>query len=425
MRLIPQLSNKPCYLYLMKLPLRMAWRYLFAKKSTNAINIITLIAAFGVSIGAAALVLTLSVFNGFEDLFLGMFDNLNPDVKITAVKGKSFAFSDTQKDALYAVPGVEQVAQTLEETAVFTYRGKRSAGKIKGVDDNYVKINNIDTTIREGFYQLRDSSDKFSAVVGHQLANALAIDVLDQFEALSVYMAKRERSRSTVLTGTSPPFIRRSVFPVGVLHTQQSFENQAVLLDLGLTRDLLGLGDSTVSAIELRLAAGFATKSTYRAIEAVMGEDFAVKNRLQQESSVLKLMQIEKWISFAIVALMMVMISFNLIGALWMIVLEKKKDIAILQSMGMTPGDIRSIFLRVGLLLCVLGILGGFVIATVLFLAQKQFNLISIPGLEAYPLSLRASDFPIVALVVLLIGFLASLLPAQRAQRTEGVVREE
>ena len=409
----------------MKLPLRMAWRYLFAKKSTNAINIITLIAAFGVSIGAAALVLTLSVFNGFEDLFLGMFNNLNPDVKITAIQGKSFSFTSAQKDELYTISGVEQVAQTLEETAFFTYRGKRSAGKIKGVDDSYVKINEIDTTIREGFYQLRDGTDKYFAVVGHQLANALAVDVIDQFEALSIFMAKRERSRSTILAGSSPPFLRRAVFPVGVVHTQQSFENQAVLIDIGLARDLLGLGDSTVSAVEIKLAEGFDNRTTYRAIEEVMGEDFAVKNRLEQESGILKLMQIEKWISFAIVALMMIMISFNLVGALWMIVLEKKKDIAILRSMGMTAGDVRSIFLRVGLLLCSIGILAGFLIAGLLYAVQKEFNLISIPGLEAYPLSLRAADFPIVALVVLFIGFLASILPARRAERTEAMVREE
>lgn len=409
----------------MKLPLRLAWRYLFAKKSTNAINIITLIAAFGVSIGAAALVLTLSVFNGFEDLFLGMFDNLNPDVKVTAIKGKTFSFTADQKDELYTIAGVEQVAQTLEETAFFTYRGKRSAGKIKGVDDSYVKINDIDTTIREGYYQLKDGTDKYYAVVGHLLANALAIDVIDPFENLSVFMAKRERSRSTILGGTSLPFVRRSVSPVGVVHTQQAFENQAVLIDIGLARSLLDLGDSTVSAVEIRLAEGFDNRTTYKAISEVMGEEFAVKNRLEQESGILKLMQIEKWISFAIVALMMIMISFNLIGALWMIVLEKKKDIAILRSMGMTSTDVRGIFLRLGLLLCSLGIGAGFLLAGLLYAAQKQFNLISIPGLEAYPLSLRALDFPIVAAVVLLIGLLASILPARRAERTAAMVREE
>ncbi len=409
----------------MKLPFKMAWRYLFAKKSTNAVNIITFIAAFGVSIGAAALLLTLSVFNGFESLFLGMFDNMNPDVEITPASGKTFDFTTDKKSALFGVPGVEQVAVVLEETAFFTYAGKRSAGKIKGVDDAYVNINQIDTSIRAGFYQLRDGSDRFYAVVGHQITYALGIDVLNQFETLQIYMAKRQRSRSTVLGASSPPFVSRAVFPVGMIQTQQSFEKQAVLIDLGLARQLLGLPADAASAVEIRLSKGFDVNATYAAIEQVMGDAFVVRNRYQQESGILKLMQIEKWISFAIVALMMILISFNLVGALWMIVLEKKKDISILKSMGMTATHIRGVFLRVGLLLCLLGIGAGFLLAFLLYLAQKQFSLISIPGLDAYPLSMRLTDLPIVAAVVLLIGLLASLLPAQRAASEEAQVRAE
>lgn len=409
----------------MQLPSKMAWRYLFAKKSTNAVNIITLIAAFGVSIGAAALLLTLSVFNGFEDLFLGMFDNMNPDVEVTPANGKTFQFSTDQKDALYSIAGVEEVSLVLEETAFFTYAGKRSAGKIKGVDDTYVKINKIDTTIREGYYQLRDGTDRSYAVVGHQISYALGIDVLNQFETLSIYMAKRQRSRSTVLGASSPPFVSRAVFPVGVVQTQQAFEKQAVLIDLGLARKILDLPEDAASALEIRLSPGFDMPATYQAIARQLGDKFVVKNRYEQESGILKLMQIEKWISFAIVALMMILISFNLVGALWMIVLEKKKDISILKSMGMTAQHIRAVFLRVGLLLCSLGILAGFFLALILYLAQKQFSLIQLPGIDAYPLALRLWDLPIVAAVVLLIGLLASLLPAWRAAQEEAQVRAE
>ncbi|MEL6141693.1 MAG: ABC transporter permease, partial [Bacteroidota bacterium] len=371
----------------MKLSLRMAWRYLFAKKSTNAINIITLIAAFGVAIGSAALVLALSVFNGFEDLFMGMFNNLNPDVEITAAKGKSFNFTNEQKDALYNIDGVAQVSATLEETAFFTYRGKRSAGKVRGVDDNYVNINSIDTTIRQGFYQLRDGSNRHYAVIGLQLAYALGVDVLDQFEALNVYMAKRKRGGSALTSGS--PFLVRPVFPVGIVQSQEAFENQAVLIDIQLARNLLGLADSAVSAVAIKLHPGFANSATYEEIQRLMGPDFLIKNRLQQESGILKLMQIEKWITFAIVALMMILISFNLVGALWMIVLEKQKDVAILRSMGMTTTNIRGVFLRVGLLLTGLGLLVGFIIAVIVGLLQHYFTVVPMPGsfTEAYPLA--------------------------------------
>ncbi|MEM9836331.1 MAG: FtsX-like permease family protein [Bacteroidota bacterium] len=409
----------------MNLPVKMAWRYLFAKKSTNAINIITLIAAFGVSIGTAALLLTMSVFNGFEDIFLGMFNSLNPDVKVEPIKGKTFTWTKEKAETLYTIPGIDLVSETLEETAIFTYRNKRGAGKIKGVDDAYVMINQIDTTIREGYYQMRDGTGKYYAVVGHQLANALGIDVVDPFETLNIIMAKRKRSRSIALSGGALPFVRKPVFPVGVMHTPQNVENQSVIIDIGLARDLLDLQERKISALEIRLYPGFDNQTTYDAISAVVGENFTVKNRLQQESGILKLMQIERWISFAVVALMMILISFNLIGALWMIVLEKKKDIAILQSMGLTPDQVSKIFLYVGLLLCGLGIVAGFVFATLLYMAQTQWALIRIPGLDAYPLSLRAVDFPVVAIVVLVIGLLASILPAQRAARIETIVREE
>lgn len=405
----------------------MAWRYLFAKKSTNAINIITLIAAFGVAIGTAALVLSLSVFNGFEDLFLGMFDNMNPDVEITAKTGKTFSFNPYQKDSLYSIPGVEQVSATLEETAFFNYRGRRSAGKIKGVDDAYVHINQIDTSIRQGYYKLRDGRrETYFAVVGRQITNALNIDVLDQFESLDIYMAKREKTKS-VFGGGGNPLVIKSVLPVGVIYAQQSAINDGVLIDLGLARKLLGLRSNDVSAVEIKLSPGFDIPATFDAIRAVMGSDYHVKNRLEQESNLLKLMKIERWITFAIVALMMILISFNLIGALWMIVLEKKKDISILLGMGMTSQDIRGIFLRLGLLLVSLGLLVGFGLAILFAVLQKKYTIISIPGsmMDAYPMSLRFIDFPIVAIVVLFIGFLAAILPARRAQRVTAIVREE
>ncbi len=412
----------------MNLSTRMAWRYLFAKKSTNAINIITMIAAFGVAVGAAALVLALSVFNGFEDLFLGMFDSLNPDVEVTAAKGKTFKYVNAQKDKLYEIPGVTLVSSSLEETAFFTYRDRRSAGKIKGVDRDYVALNEIDTSIRQGYYQLiDDAGERKTAVVGQQLSNALNIDVLNQFETLDIYMAKREKSRSIFAGGDLNSLVIKSVLPVGVLQAQQSFENDAVLIDIDLARDLLGFKVAVVSALEIKLAPGFDEPETYDRIREVMGPDFLVKNRLEQESGLLKLMQIERWITFAIVALMMILISFNMIGALWMIVLEKQKDISILRSMGMTGRDIRNVFLRVGLLLCVLGIAVGFTLAIIFGWLQEHYVLIRIPGtlMEAYPLSLRWIDFPVVAAVVLSIGFLASVLPARRAQRIEAIVREE
>ncbi|MFK8164289.1 MAG: FtsX-like permease family protein [Lewinella sp.] len=412
----------------MNLPAKMAWRYLFARKSTNAINIITLIAAFGVAIGTAALLLLLSVFNGFEDLFLGMFNNLNPDVRIVATEGKTFELEEKTLHGLYQLDGVQFISQTLEETAIFSYDDKQSAAHVKGVDRYYPEINGIDSMVKEGVYDL-DVSDKrvSGAIVGNQLSIVLGIDPLNQFERLTVFMLRPKPKGSSFLTTGRSNYLRRDFQPTGIIRSQEAFENQAVLVSIDKARELLSTSDSTVSSLELKLAPGFETKDTYKRIQAYMGPGFEVKNRYEQENSILKLMKVEKWVGFAIVCLMMILISFNLVGALWMIVLEKKRDISILRSLGMTSGNVSGVFVRVGLLLCGLGLVTGFILASGLFLMQRTFGLISLPGMmqEAYPISFRWFDFPTVAATVLLIGLVASLLPAQRAGKINAVIMEE
>jgi len=412
----------------MNLPAKMAWRYLFAQKSTNAINIITLIAAFGVSIGAAALLLLLSVFNGFEDLFLDLFSNLNPDVRIVVREGKTFDADQTVLAGLYELEGVEVVSQVLQETAIFSYDDKQNAAQIKGVDEFYPAINGLDTLVRDGAYTLnQQDAESPTALVGGQLATILGVDPLNQFERLAIFMLRaRPRGGGMLTTGRSI-YKRKDFIPTGIINVQEAFENQAVLVNLKDARDLLSVSNSTVSSLELKLATGYQNDKTYRRIQAYLGDAFEVQNRYQQENSILKLMKVEKWIGFAIVCLMMILISFNLVGALWMIVLEKRRDINILRSLGMTRRNVRSIFLRLGLLLCGLGLITGFILATVLFVLQKTFVLISLPGVmtEAYPISFRWYDFPIVALTVLVIGLIASFLPAQRAGMVGAVTSEE
>jgi lipoprotein-releasing system permease protein len=412
----------------MNLSAKMAWRYLFAQKSTNAINIITLIAAFGVAIGAAALLLLLSVFNGFEDLFLGMFNNLNPDVRIEVAEGKTFEVDDETLAGLYAIEGVELISQTLQETAIFSYDRKQSAAHLKGVDENYAGITGIDTLVKDGEYDLLVPAASIGgAVVGNQLSIVLGIDPLNKYERLTIFMLRPKPRGSTMLTTGRTNYLRKEFQPTGIVRSQEAFENQAVLVDLKKARELLSVSDSTVSALEVKLKPEFSSRAVYKDLADYLGPGYVVKNRYQQENSILKLMQIEKWVGFAIVSLMMILISFNLVGALWMIVLEKKRDIAILRSLGMTAKGVSSVFLRVGLLLCGIGLMTGFFLASLLFLLQKTFGLISLPGAltEAYPISFRWYDFPIVALTVLGIGLIASLLPAQRAGKISAVTSEE
>ncbi len=404
----------------MNLPLSIARRYLFAKKSTNVINIITAISVFGIAVGTAALVLVLSVFNGFEDLITGMYNNFNPDVKVLPAKGKTFEISEEKIASLQAIDGVQYVSQTLEEVALFDYKDNQNLGIIKGVDEYYAEVSNIDSTVREGKYQFKEGEQNF-AVLGLGMRNRLGVNIDDLLSPISVYMPKPKK----VLFGD--PFYRLSVYPAGSFSIQQDFDHRYVLTSLEFTRKLLRV-DNIVSALEIKLFPGFSQDAVLDEIGRIMGDGFKIKNRDQQEESFFKLMKMEKWLSFAIVGLMMVMIAFNIVGALWMIVLEKKRDIAILKSMGAADGLVRNIFLSEGFLISILGMLLGFFFALLIYFVQKTIGIVSIPGnliVDAYPISIRIVDFFIVALTVSFIGILASLPPAFRAKRVPPLILEE
>lgn len=405
----------------MNLAVKIARRYLFSRRSTNAINIISGIAIFGVAIGTAALILILSVFNGFEDLFLSLYNNFNPDVTVSLVKGKTFEVDSAMIDDVYRIDGVDVVSQTLEEKALFDYKENKDIGLLKGVDDNYAVVTGIDSTVREGSYGFKNQGIDL-AIVGQGIRNKLGIDVEDPFSELTIFMPKRKRRGPF----DTRPFTSKQVHPSGTFLVQQDFENQYVLTSLDVARTLVAKPNAC-SALEIKLSPGFDISSTYDQIKEVMGDDFTIKNRYEQEASFLRLMRVEKWLSFAIVGLMMLLVSFNLIGALWMIVLEKQADITILKSMGMSDGGIYRIFFYEGLFMCILGLLIGFLIATILFVLQKTVGIIVLPGgmlIDAYPVSLRWYDFPIVALVVFGIGALAAILPARRARRVSALIHE-
>jgi lipoprotein-releasing system permease protein len=406
---------------LLNLSLKIARRYLFAKKSTNAINIITGISVVGIAIGTAALVLVLSVFNGFEDLIIGLFSKFNPDVKVTATVGKTFEPDSLKLSQIKALTGVDIVSETLEEVAFFEYGQSQDFGIVKGVDENYLRVSGIDSAIFEGQYRL-SSGERNLAVLGGGVRNKLQVDMDDPFGLLNIYMAKREKTG-----GLGQPFKKRIAYPAGSFKIQQEFDDQYVLVSLDFARDLIG-AYGEVSALEVKLKPGADQKQVIAGIQEILGEEFHVKDRYQQEEAFLKLMNIEKWMSFALLCLTLVLVAFNMIGSLWMIVLEKKADISILKSMGATDGIVRNIFLGQGFLLCFLGLLSGLIIALILYTLQKVFGIVPIPEgfvVDAYPISMRLIDVLAVAVVVVAIGLVASVPAAHRASKIPTLVREE
>ncbi|MBP7272942.1 MAG: ABC transporter permease [Saprospiraceae bacterium] len=405
----------------MNIAFRIAQRYLWGKKSTNTINIISGISVLGIAIGTAALVLVLSVFNGFEELLGNLTSAFNPDIKITPTKGKTFDADTLLLQKIARLPEVASISSTLEEVAFFEYEGSQDFGILKGIDDHYAKVTGIDATLREGSFRLREG-DRNLGIVGAGMRNKLSIDIDAPFQVLNVYIPKREGA-----SALEPPFKKRFLYPTGTFATQQDFDSEYILAPLALVQELLNLPNG-VSALEIKLKNAAYTSAVVKSIRQTLGTHFIVKDKYQQNEAFMKIMNIEKWISYAILSLTLLLVAFNMIGALWMVILDKKQDITILKSMGANSQLIRNIFLYEGLFYCAIGIGIGYMLAILLYILQKQYGLVSIPegfAINAYPVNLRLIDFVIVAATVLLIGLSATLLPARFAANIDMVLKTD
>lgn len=406
----------------MNFPLLVARRYLFAKRSTNAINIITSISVLGVAIGTTALILVLSVFNGFEDLLSGLFGYFNPEVKVIPAKGKTFVPDSAQLVQLRNLPGVWGVSESIEETAMFQQGDAVYFGVMKGVDTAFAKVTGLDSTVVEGVYRLQED-DRNCAVVGVELASKLGVNVHNPIAFLRVFMPT-DQSEGAL----SNPYKARLLYPAGVFTIQQEYDNQYILSNIEFVRELLAAPEGAVSALEIKCNPGANIRRVKEQVQTLLGPAFVVKDRYEQNEAFFKVMQLEKWMGYAITCLMLVLMAFNTIGALWMIVLDKQKDISTLKSLGAGDGLIRRIFLLEGLLLTLLGMFIGMALAIFLYVIQKNYGIITIPEgflVDTYPIAMRWSDFVPVTLTVLGIGMLAALAPARRAVQVPAFLREE
>jgi lipoprotein-releasing system permease protein len=403
----------------MNLALKIAKRYLFGKKSINAVNIITGISVVGISIGAAALVLILSVFNGFEDLIRSNFNAFNPEIKVTPAKGKYFEVDSEFLQKISDISGIENYSLVQEEVAYFEYDNNRSVGVIKGVDKNFEIVNNIDTTIIAGHFSLKKNGLNFG-VIGSGLASKLGVNTSDQLTPLTIYILKNKTR------GPLDQFYKRAeVLPAGKFALQSEADMKYLIVPVDLSKYLLGKKNE-YSAIEIKTKGD--VYEVKNELQSKLGSAFVVKNRMEQDAELMKIMNMEKWISYAIVSLTLFLVAFNMIGSLWMIVLDKRRDISILQSMGANKKLIKRIFIYEGLLISGIGLIIGVILALLFYFAQKDFGIIGIPEgfiIDAYPIQLRLMDFVVVTITVFFIGILISLLPAYRAGKIPAFLREE
>ena len=403
----------------MNLGLTIARKYLFGKKDTSIINLITGLSMLGIAIGTAALFLVLSVFNGFESLLTSMVNQFNPDIKIEAFEGKFIESDSVLLDRIKSIDGVIAISECLEEVALFEYDGSMDIGKVKGVDQYYTRVNSLDSAIVDGSY-IVESEGKTRSVMGIGLAAKLSIGLNDPFTPIAVHMPKIK-----IRGILDKPFKTQYLYPGGIFSIQPEFDNEYLITTLSFVENLMQIKNKR-SSIEINIDDNKDIDIVVDEMSKVLGKKFVIKDRKKQDEAYYKLMNIEKWMFFALFALMMILIAFNVVGALWMIVLDKKLDIAILKSMGGTESMIRNIFLFEGLLIAFWGLVSGLVLGGFIFFLQKNIGLISIPEgfmIDSYPMSFKWTDLVVVSSTVLTIGVLAAIAPAIRAMSLDTHLR--
>jgi len=411
---VEYLQDSKIYL-VMYLPLRIAKRYLLAKKSTNAINIISSISVVGMTVGTMALVVVLSVFNGFEDLVVSLYNSFNPEIQVTPMQGKTFVPDKNQIQLILKEDGVETISETLEENALLRYGDKQFIATIKGVDPKYEDVTGIDSTIIRGKFILEDRGEPL-AIIGAGIEASLSINIRDELTSIIVNVPKR--GTKTVIN-PAEAFSWKSIRPIGVFAIQQEFDLKYMVVPLSFARDLLNY-ENEVSSLEISLTEDADEEDVKDRIEEILGADYVVKDRYQQNELLFNIMKMEKWAVYLILSFILVIAAFNIIGSLSMLVIEKKKDISILMSMGASKRLVNNIFLLEGMLMSLTGTVLGFVLGLGICLAQQYFEIIQLQGsgsfvVSAYPVKMDFVDFILVFVTVVVISILASWYPARRA----------
>ena len=393
----------------MNFPFYIAKRYLFAKSGNNTINIITIIASFGVIVGSLALFIVLSGFSGFKNFTNEMLDYSDPDIKITAVKGKSFLVTDAVANLLKENTDIKAFANVVEERAFLQYKQRDQTAFVKGVSDNYMSITRIDSTLRLG--QWLDPNFINTGVIGVGIADKLSLSVSSFGEPLTIRVPKPGKG---LILNEAAAFNSANIQVTGMYSGLEEFVNKYVYVNLELAQRLLNYEKNQVTTIELRLeehvdAAAFAT-----AFQKELGNAFKVETKTQFNALTYKVLNTERLMSYFIFTLIVVIALFNVVGAIIMMIIDKKKNLKTLFNLGVTIKEIQRIFVLQGFLLTLFGLTVGLVIGTALVFLQKQFEFFMITPTISYPVEFRFFNVLSVAITISVIGFFASKIASSR-----------
>ena len=407
----------------MNFPFYIAKRYLFSKKSHNAINVISGVSVCGVALATLALVCTLSVFNGFQDLVTTMFTAFDPELKIVAVNGKVFDSQDDRIQSLKQMPEIDIVSESLEDNVMVQYKGRQAMAVIKGVEDNFNQLTAIDSILYgRGELLLHDEVVDY-AIPGIELVSVLGTSIRF-LDPLEIYAPKRGSKINVANPASSfnSDYLHSSglVFAVN----QQKYDASYILTSLEFARDLFQY-QTEVSSIELKLKEGVNIYKVQKEISQSLGDDFSVLNRYEQQADTYRIMEVEKLISYLFLSFILLIACFNVIGSLSMLIIDKREDVVTLRNLGANDEIIKRIFLLEGCLISFFGAMIGVVLGVVLCLVQQEFGLISLGSgdsagafvIDAYPVSVHWSDVMLVLGTVLLISYFSVLYPVRYLSR--------
>jgi lipoprotein-releasing system permease protein len=394
-----------------------AWRYFKAKKTTNAINIISWVTAGVIAFSTMCQVLVLSVFNGFEDLVKSLYSNFYSDVRIVPRKGKTLTLTAKQILSIRNFTGVKSVSLIVEEKALLQNGELQTVVFLKGVDDNYHNVSGVPAKMQNGEFKTGDVENPL-LILGSGIENAIGVEADKSLLPLTVFLPKKI---SVKIADLSTSLSEGNANTAGSFAIQQDFDNKYVITNIDFVKQQMNYGANEFSAVEISLLDPSLTDEVTESMQKMLGNIYNVQTKYQQNTSLYNSMRLEKWAIYAVLTLILILAAFNMISALTMLVLEKKKDISVLQSLGADKGLIKKIFLSEGLLLALIGLVTGILLAITICVLQTKFKLIKLQGnsflIDYFPVKLVVTDILLVMLTVLLIAFIAAWLPAKKAAR--------
>ncbi|MBQ7551511.1 MAG: ABC transporter permease [Bacteroidales bacterium] len=395
-----------------KAALFVAWRHLFSKKKHNIVNIISIISVIGVMAGTVALIVILSVFNGMEDLVVHSFNSFNPDIKITLQEGKSFEIDSFPTDKIAQIPTVVAVEEVVSDLVLMEYDNKQQLIELKGVSETYAAHSGFDTLLIDGTFALTDTADECVieyGVMGEIAAGIVQLNLKGD-QMVKLYYPKRLRKN---LGNPANAFNKQYLSVAGVFSSQTEYDSKYLLCSMDFARELMNY-ENEVTSIEVYVSDNQNIGTTQKEIQAILGDQFVVKNHYQQEELLFKTMKTEKVIIFTILAFILFIAAFNIIGTLGMIIIEKKEDITLLHFLGATPGFIQRIFMIEGMMISFIGGIIGMILGVIICGIQQTFHIITLGDnyiIDYYPIKMMGHDFIIIFITIILTSLIVSYLP--------------